>query len=107
MDSSPNYELLPDKGVSYVVDKNGEPLVVYGEIGGHYFYSVPFSDKHKPHFLNIRRPIVMDVAGGNSLQSPKQCPEESYGAIYLNCYPHENITAFWIKDAQKQSMYFG
>lgn len=107
MDSSPNYELLPDKGVSYVVDKNGEPLIVYGEFGEHYFYSVPFSDKHKPHFLNIRRPIVIDVAGGNSLMLPKQYPEESDGAIYLNCSPQKNITAYWIKDAQKQSMNFG
>lgn len=96
-------QVLPDVGHSYAMNENGEPLVTYETSFG-FFCNIPLSDNDKPYFLNIRRPIVLDNTNGN-LKLPI-LPAECDGLI-INNMGSPGVTAFYVKNKEKQSMYCG
>lgn len=103
---SPKYEVLPDKGSSYVITENGEPMVTYYRRNSGLFCSTPITENDTPFFLNIRRPIVMDVENIAPVEVPDDLPEECDGIIFKN-FGKQRIMAFYVKDKNEQSMSFG
>jgi hypothetical protein len=57
------------------------------------------------YFLNIRRPIVMDVENIAPIEIPSDLPKECDGIIFKN-FGKYKITAFYVKDKNKQSVNF-
>lgn len=100
----PKYQVLPDIGHSYVMS-NGEPMITYYRPNSGLFCSTPLSENDTPYFLNIRRPIVMDVEGIAPIEIPNDLPKECDGIIFNN-FGKYKITAFYVKDKNKQSMSF-
>ena len=100
-----NYEVLPSIGHSYVITENGEPMLTFYRQNSGLFYSTPLSENDTPYFLNIRRPIVMDVENVAPIEIPNDLPDECDGIIFRNFGVHK-ITAFYVKDKNKQSMSF-
>jgi hypothetical protein len=100
----PKYQVLPDIGHSYVM-ANGEPLVVYYRPNSGLFCTTALSPNDTPYFLNIRRPIVMDVENVAPVEIP-ELPAECDGVILKN-FGKYKITAFYVKDKARQSMSFG
>lgn len=99
----PKYNVLPDRGVSYVME-NGEPMLTYYRPNTGLFCSTPLHEGDRPYFLNIRRPIVMDVENVAPIEIP-ELPAECDGVILLN-YGPKKIKAFFVRDKRKQSMSF-
>ena len=97
------YDVLPDRGISYVVSESGEPMLTYFRPNSGLFCSTPLSDNDTPYFLNIRRPVVMDVKDVAPLVIPNDLPPECDGIIFKN-YGKFYITAFLVMDINKQSM---
>lgn len=100
----PKYHVLPDIGHSYVM-ANGEPLPVYYRPNSGLFCNAPLSDDDMSYFLNIRRPVVIDVENVAPIVIPNDLPNECDGIIFLN-YGAKNLTAFYVKDKSMQSMSF-
>ena len=98
------YIVLPDRGISYVM-ANGEPLPVYYSPNSGLFCNAPLSDDDTPYFLNIRRPVVIDVENVAPIVIPNDLPSECDGIIFLN-YGAKKLTAFYVKDIESQSMRF-
>ena len=99
------YEVLPSIGHSYVMTENGEPMLTFYRQNSGLFCSTPLSENDTPYFLNIRRPIVMDVENVAPIEIPNDLPDECDGIIFKNFGVHK-IMAFYVKDKNKQSMSF-
>lgn len=103
--NQPRYQVLPDKGLSYVMTENGEPMPTYYRPNSGLFCSTPLSENDTVYFLNIRRPIVMDVENVAPIVIPDDLPAECDGIIFLN-FGKYKITAFYVKDIKSQSITF-
>ena len=101
----PHYKVLPDIGHSYVLDENGEPMQTFYRPNSGLFCSTPLSENDTVYFLNIRRPIVIDVENVAPIEIPNDLPEECDGIIFKNFVKYK-ITAFYVKDKNSQSMSF-
>ena len=99
------YVVLPDRHYSYAVDQHGEPIATYYRRNNGLFCSTPLEENEKVFFLNIRRPIVIDVDNVAPVVIPNDLPSECDGVIFKNFGKHK-ITAFYVKDPSKQSMSF-
>lgn len=99
------YQILPDKGLSYVMTENGEPMPTYYRPNSGLFCSTPLSENDTVYFLNIRRPVVIDVDNVAPIVIPDDLPAECDGIIFLN-FGKYKITAFYVKDVASQSMSF-
>ena len=99
------YQVLPDIGHSYVMTENGEPMPTYYRPNSGLFCSTPLSESDTVYFLNIRRPIIMDVENVSPIEIPSDLPEKCDGIILKN-YGKFKITAFYVKDKNMQSMSF-
>ncbi len=99
------YKVLPDKGLSYVMDENREPMPTYYRPNSGLFCSTPLSGNDTVYFLNIRRPVVIDVENVAPIVIPDDLPTECDGIIFLN-FGKYKITAFYVKDVASQSMSF-
>ena len=100
-----NYNVLPDRGVSYVMTENGEPMLTFYRQNSGLFCSTPLSENDTPYFLNIRRPIIIDAENVAPIVIPDDLPAECDGVIFKN-FGKYKITAFYVKDKNKQSMSF-
>ena len=80
----PKYQILPDIGHSYVMTENGEPMPVFYRPNSGLFCSTPLSENDTVYFLNIRRPIVMDVENVAPIEIPNDLPTECDGIIFKN-----------------------
>ena len=98
------YIVLPDRGISYVM-ANGEPLPVYYRPNSGLFCNAPLSDDDTPYFLNIRRPVVIDVENVAPIVIPNDLPSECDGIIFKN-FGKYKIMAFYVKNKSTQSMSF-
>lgn len=101
----PKYQVLPDIGHSYVMTENGEPMPTFYRPNSGLFCSTPLSENETVYFLNIRRPIVLDVENVALIEISTDLPDECDGIIFKN-YGKYKITAFYVKDKNKQSMSF-
>lgn len=101
----PKYKVLLDIGHSYVMTENGEPMPVFYRPNSGLFCSTPLSETDTVYFLNIRRPIVMDVENVAPIEIPNDLPKECDGIIFKN-FGKYKITAFYVKDKNTQSMSF-
>lgn len=99
------YEVLPSIGHSYVMTDNGEPMLTFYRQNSGLFCSTPLSENDTPYFLNIRRPIVMDVENVAPIEIPNDLPDECDGIIFKN-FGKNKITAFYVKNKSTQSMSF-
>lgn len=100
------YTVLPDIGHSYVISESGEPMLTYFRPNSGLFCNTPLSDTDVPYFLNIRRPVVIDVKDVAPLVIPNDLPDECDGVIFKN-YGKYYITAFLVKNPNEQTMQFG
>lgn len=101
----PKYQVLPDIGHSYVMTENGEPMPTFYRPNSGLFCNAPLNDDDTPYFLNIRRPVVIDVENVAPIVIPNDLPSECDGIIFLN-YGAKKLTAFYVKDIESQSMRF-
>lgn len=101
----PNYQVLPDIGHSYVMTENGEPTPTYYRQNSGLFCNTPLSENDTVYFLNIRRPIVMDVENVAPIEIPNDLPKECDGIIFKN-FGKYKIMAFYVKNKSTQSMSF-
>lgn len=101
----PEYQVLPDIGHSYVMTENGEPMPTFYRPNSGLFCSTPLSEDDSVYFLNIRRPIVMDVENIAPIEIPSDLPKECDGIIFKN-FGKYKITAFYVIDKNTQSMSF-
>jgi len=101
----PKYTVLPDIGHSYVMTENGEPMPTYYRPNSGLFCSTPLSEDDTVYFLNIRRPIVMDLENVAPIEIPNDLPAECDGIIFQN-FGKYKITAFYVIDKKTQSMSF-
>ena len=85
--------MLPDIGRSYVVGKNGEPLLTFCRPNSGLFCNAPLSDDDTPYFLNIKRPVVIDVENVAPIVIPNDLPNECNGIIFQN-YGAKNLPLF-------------
>ena len=99
------YNVLPNICRSYVVGQNGEPMLTFYHPNSSLFCNAPLSDDDTPYFLNIRRPVVIDVENVAPIVIPNDLPKECDGIIFLN-YGAKKLTAFYVKDIESQSMRF-
>lgn len=104
--SENKYNVMPDRGASYIVDDNGEPMLVYYRNNSGLFCSTPVSETDVPHVLNIRRPVVFDVENITQISVPNDLPPECDGIIFLN-YGIYKIKAFYVRNLNKQVMRLG
>lgn len=95
-------KILPAKGVSYVTDRNGEPMLVYYRQSSKLFVNRRTSNDSVGYFLNIRRPLLIDVTGKDRVDIP-QMPDECDGII-LKGYGVNLSTAFIVRDFKLQTM---
>lgn len=101
----PKYQVLPDIGHSYVMTENGEPMPTFYRPNSGLFCNAPLSDDDTPYFLNIRRPVVIDVENVAPIVIPNDLPSECDGIIFQN-YGAKKLTAFYVKDIESQSLRF-
>ena len=101
----PKYEVLPDTGHTYVMTDNGEPMPTFYSPNSGLFCSTPLSENDTVYFLNIRRPIVIDVENMAPIEIPSDLPEDCDGIIFKN-FGKYKITSFYVKDKNTQSMSF-
>lgn len=99
------YKVLPDIGHSYVMTDNGEPMPTFYRPNSGLFCSTPLSENDAVCFLNIRRPVVIDVDNVAPIEIPSDLPDECDGIIFKN-FGKYKIIAFFVKDKAKQSMSF-
>lgn len=99
------YDVLSDIGRSYVVGGNGEPLLTFYRPNSGLFCDTSLSKNDASYFLNIRRPIVIDVENVTTIVIPNDLPEECDGIIFKN-YGKYKTTAFYVKDINTQTMRF-
>lgn len=99
------YDVLPSIGHSYVMTENGEPRPTYYRSNSGLFCSTPLSEDDKVYFLNIQRPVIMDVENVAPIVIPDDLPDECDGILFKN-FGVKKITASYIRDKQKQSMSF-
>lgn len=99
------YVVLPDRHCSYAIDQNGEPLATYYRRNSGLFCSTPVEENEQVFFLNIRRPVVIDVDNVAPVVIPNDLPSECDGIIFKN-FGKYKINAFYVKDPSKQSMSF-
>ena len=104
--SEQKYKTMPDRGVSYVVDDNGEPMLVYYRKNSGLFCNTPVNETDIPHFLNIRRPVVFDVENMTQIDIPNDLPPECDGIVFLNYGTHK-IKAFYVRNLNEQVMRLG
>lgn len=104
--SENKYNVMPDRGASYIVDENGEPMLVYYRKNSGLFCNIPVSENDIPYFLNIRRPVVFDVENMTQIGIPNDLPSECDGIIFLN-YGIHKIKAFYVRNLSKQVMRLG
>ncbi|MFI3287045.1 MAG: hypothetical protein R3Y61_01060 [Rikenellaceae bacterium] len=97
-----NAQILPSRGSSYVVDENGEPLVVYYRENSKLFVNRAIGNESISYFLNIRRPLLVDVAGIAQVDLPP-IPSECDGVI-LKGYGVYQSTAFIVRNFDTQVM---
>lgn len=95
-------KILPAKRVSYVVDENGEPMMVYYREASKLFVNRPTSKDNVAYYLNIRHPLLIDVTGKERIDIP-EIPSECDGVILVG-YGIYKSTAFIVRDLHKQSM---
>ncbi len=95
-------KILPAKQVSYVVDENGEPMIVFYRQNSKLFVNKAVGNEEVGYFLNIRRPLLIDVSGMDKVDIP-QIPSECDGIIIKGFGIH-NSTAFVVKDLKSQIM---
>ena len=74
---------------------NGEPMLTYYRPNSGLFCSTPLSENDRPYFLNIRRPIVIDVKDVAPIIIPNDLPKECDDIIFTNFGQHY-ITAFYV-----------
>ena len=86
--------------------ENNEPMLTYYRPNSGLFCSTPLTENDIPYFLNIRRPIIMDVNNVAPIVIPDDLPKECDGIIFKN-YGKFKILAFYVKDKNEQSMSFG
>lgn len=94
------YEVMPDKGTSYA-SENGKFLITYYREKTHLYCSTCSKKHDRGFFINIRRPIVMDVRGQKAIKLPK-LPAGCDGVILKNYGPNCDITAYYVRDAGTQ-----
>ena len=95
-------KILPSKGVSYATDDNGEPLLVFYRSSSKVFVNKRTSNDSVGYFLNIRRPLLLDVTGMDKIDIPPM-PSECDGII-LKGYGINISTGFIVRDFQSQTM---
>mgnify|MGYP000380909133 FL=1 len=95
--------ILQEKKTSYVVDENGEPMLVFYRPKSRLYVNRPGKDDTVAYFLNIRRPLLIDVTGQEQISIPP-IPDECDGII-IKGFGIYNSTAFVIRD-KSQSMEF-
>lgn len=88
-----------------MLDENGEPMQTFYCPNSGLFSSTPLSENDTVYFLNIRRPIVIDVENVAPIEIPNDLPKECDGIIFKN-YSKYIITVFYVKDKNSQSMSF-
>lgn len=99
-----NYCLLRNIGCSYVLDTNGEPLVVYYSTDTELFTSKPIANQKTPCFLKILKPVIIDVLDKNSIEIPDNLPDGCDGIIFTN-YGSHRIFAYHVFDLSSQVMW--
>ncbi len=99
------YNVLPSRGVSYVTrGDTGEPLVTYYMPNNGLFCSERnTSYEQHSYFLNIRRPVVIDVDGVSPIVVPNDLPSECDGIIFMN-FGRPGRKAFYVRDKSTQAM---
>ena len=103
------YEVLPERGYSYAMnDETREPMATYYYSEG-VFGSVPVTKNAPVFFLNIRRPVIIDMDGNkiglNDLPSINDFPDECDGFIFKNVGKYKS-TIFLVRNPKLQSMSF-
>lgn len=94
--------IMPDKGVSYVVSDTGDPQLVFFREKARLFVNTPLGNETKGFFLNIRRPLVIDVTGQERVDIP-QIPSQCDGII-MTGYGVKKNTAYVVRDLNSQTM---
>jgi hypothetical protein len=97
-------KILPEKEHSYVVDSNGEPMIVFYRETSRLFVNRRLEKDHVGYFLNIRHPLHIDVTGQTQVLIPR-IPDQCDGIILTGYGIHDSI-AFIVKDKELQSMEF-
>lgn len=95
-------QILPEKKSSYVVGKNGEPMIVFFRQKSQLFVNRAIGDEKVGYFLNIRKPLMIDVENQDRVDIPP-IPTGCDGIILKNYGLHKS-TAFIVKDKSVQSM---
>ncbi len=95
-------KIMPEKRSSYVVDNNGEPMLVYLRTKSQVFVNRPIGGESVAYYLNIRKPLLIDVAALSRIEIPS-IPSEC-DAIILDNYGQSGYRAFIVRDIETQSM---
>ncbi len=95
-------KIMPEKRSSYAVDDNGEPMLVYLRTKSQVFVSRPVGNESVAYYLNIRKPLLIDVAEQSRIEIPS-IPTGCDGIILEN-YGANNSKAFIVRDFDSQSM---
>lgn len=109
-DKKNKYVLFPDRGYSYAMDdETGEPMATYYYPEEGVFGSVPITKDAPVFFLNIRRPVIIDMGGNkiglNDLPSINDFPDKCDGFIFKNVGKYKS-TIFLVRNPKLQSMSF-
>ena len=97
------YNVLPAIGHSYVMnEKTNEPLLTFYRPNSGLFCSTPLQGDKVGFFLNIRRPVIIDVLGVSMITIPDDLPAECDGIIFIN-YGTNRIKAFYVRDKKTQT----
>ena len=67
-----------------MVGQNGEPMLTFYRPNSGLFCNAPLRDDDTPYFLNIRRPVVIDVENVAPIVIPNDLPSECDGIIFQN-----------------------
>ena len=95
-------QILPEKQTSYVVDDNGEPMMVFYRQNSRLFVNRSLGSEVSGYFLNIRKPLSVDVTGLERIDIPS-LPVECDGII-LTGYGAHNSKAYIVRDFDSQTM---
>lgn len=96
--------ILPEKKTSYVVDDNGEPMLVFYRSESRLFVNKRKTNDSIGYFLNIRKPLLIDATNNKEIHIPN-VPDDCDGII-VKGYGYDNSKAFIVKDLKSQAMEF-
>ena len=88
--------ILPEKNVSYVVDEHGKPMLVFYRPQFRLYVNRPGNNETVGYFLNIHKPLLLDVTNQEKISIPP-IPDECDGII-IKGFGIYNSTAFVVRD---------